>query len=218
MNLNSVAVLTGDIVRSGKLKKGEILKVQSHLKSSLPDLQALSKSSVIGHVGITRGDGWQLALSRPDKALRSALYLRASLKAEFSVDTRVCIGVGRVDHLVKENIVESTGTAFELSGRALDRLPHELFMELQTDPLDKGLQRMVRLMDCVVQRWSSTEAWAVAGSLLGKTQEEIAADRPPNPKTGNPVSRQSISKALIRSHWDTVSECIIYVENSLCNL
>lgn len=55
-------------------------------------------------------------------------------------------------HFVESNIVESTGPAFELSGRGLDRLPGEVCMELQTDPLDKGLQRMVRLMDCVVQR------------------------------------------------------------------
>ena len=184
MKSDVYAVLTGDIVRSGKLKSEDLAAIQGRLKSIVPDLQVLSENAVIGRLGITRGDGWQLALSRPDRALRSALYVRASLKAEFSIDTRVCIGVGGVERLVKDNIVESTGPAFELSGRGLDRLPGELFMELQSDPLDKGLQRMVRLMDCVVQRWSSTESRAVAGYLLGKTQEEIAAESPPNSQTG----------------------------------
>ncbi|MDF3128233.1 hypothetical protein P0Y35_03390 [Kiritimatiellaeota bacterium B1221] len=218
MKQQNYAVLTGDIVQSGKLEKGKLAEIQAFLKSAHSQLQELSENAVVGSLGITRGDGWQLALSRPDRALRSALFLRASLKAEFSVDTRVCIGVGRVERLVVSNIVESTGTAFELSGRGLDCLPEELYMELQTDPLDKGLQRMVRLMDCVVQGWSSTDSRAVAGYLLGKTQEEIAAEGPLNPKTGKPVSRQSISKALFRAHWDTVTECVTYVENTICKL
>ena len=218
MKNNHYAVLTGDIVGSGKLEKGILARVQSYLKSTESQLNYLSDNAVIGKLGITRGDGWQLALSRPDRALRSALYVRASLKAEFSIDTRVCVGVGGVERLVKDNIVESTGPAFALSGRGLDCLPEEVHMELQTDPLDKGLQRMVRLMDCVVQGWSSTDSRAVAGYLLGKTQEEIAAEGPLNPNTGKPVSRQSISKALFRAHWDTVTECVTYVETALCKL
>lgn len=89
---------------------------------------------------------------------------------------------------------------------------------LARDPADKGLKKMVPLMDCVLQRWTATESRAVAGYLSGKTQEEIATESPLNSKTGKPVSRLSVSKALIRAHWDTVTECVTYVENSLCNL
>lgn len=53
---------------------------------------------------------------------------------------------------------------------------------------------------------------------MGKTQEEIAADSPPNLKTGKPIKRQTLSDALIRAHWDTVSECVSYVERIICKL
>lgn len=218
MKSDVYAVLTGDIVRSGKLKSEDLAAIQDRLKSIVPNLQVLSENAVIGRLGITRGDGWQLALSRPDRALRSALYVRASLKAEFSIDTRVCIGVGGVERLVKDAIVESTGPAFELSGRGLDELPKMVRMDLEMEESSASLRQLVRLMDAVVQRWSGPEALAVAGTLMGRTQEEIAAGSPPNPKTGKAVTRQAISDALIRAHWEVVSQCTDFVEKALCKL
>ena len=70
MKNNHYAVLTVDIVWSGKLEKGILARVQSYLKSTESQLNDLSDNAVIGKLGITRGDGWQLALSRPDRALR----------------------------------------------------------------------------------------------------------------------------------------------------
>lgn len=218
MNEAQYAVVTGDVVQSGKLKARGLEAVQSGLKSAASDFNQVFPGALVGELGMTRGDGWQVALRRPDLSLRLGLYLRSSLKAKFSVDTRMCIGLGPVDRLVEAAIVESTGPAFERSGRGLDELPKHLRMDLQTDSVSSDLQMVVRLMDCVVQRWSAKESLAVAGALLGKTQEEIAASSPPTAKTGKVPTRQAVADALRRCGWDTLVSCLEFTEKSICKL
>lgn len=218
MSEPNYAVLTGDVVQSGQLKKSNLSDVQSALKSATMAYEQVFPETVVGSLGITRGDGWQVALKRPDQSLRLALYLRSSLKAKFSVDTRVSIGIGTVDSLVISAIVESTGPAFELSGRGLDDLPKHLRMDLRTDPAHEEGQMLVRLMDCVVQRWSATESRAVAGTLVGKTQEEIAAASPASSKSGKSPTRQAVAAALKRAAWDSFSESLAFTEKLICKL
>jgi len=59
------------------------------------------------------------------------------------VDSRVSIGIGSIGRLVENAIVESTGPAFELSGRGLDTLPKHLRMNLSTDPAHEELPLLV---------------------------------------------------------------------------
>ena len=77
------AVLTGDIVNSRELSADHSKKLQQRLKSAAAEFQSVFPGTVVGTLGITRGDGWQVALQKPERALRLALFIRAVVKSEF---------------------------------------------------------------------------------------------------------------------------------------
>jgi len=94
-------------------------------------------------------------------------------------DTRIAIGVGRVDRLVETRISESEGEAFVLSGHALDELGQgtpfrgaRLAVASPEGSLSAA-PAMAALLDAVVRDWTPKQAWAVCGSFRGLTQTAI---------------------------------------------
>ena len=63
------AVLTGDIVDSRRLTPDRSRALQLRLKSATADFKAAFPGIFTGKLGITRGDGWQVALQKPELAL-----------------------------------------------------------------------------------------------------------------------------------------------------
>jgi len=100
-----------------------------------------------GRLCITRGDGWQVALQKPENALRLGLFIRSVVKSEFKTDTRVSIGLGTVDRLEPDNIVESTGPAFILSGHGLEALAKGCCIAMHTASDDPRDRLIVQLFD-----------------------------------------------------------------------
>ncbi|MDK2857737.1 MAG: hypothetical protein PWQ29_1279 [Verrucomicrobiota bacterium] len=210
------AVLTGDIVQSRRLTAEQSKALQQRLKSAASEFDRKFSGTLAGGLGITRGDGWQVALQKPEQALRLALYLRAVVKSEFGTDTRVSIGTGSVDRLEPENIIESTGPAFERSGHGLEmmRKGGRLAIDLD-DASDRRDELIVRLLDCVVSRWTGKAAIALAGVLLNQTQEQIAENSPISERSGKKPTRQAIGDALIRASWPEVQACIEFFDHLL---
>lgn len=203
------AVLTGDIVKSRDLTPKQSKALQQRLKSAAAEFDRNFPGTLAGKLGITRGDGWQVALQKPEHALRLALYLRAIVKSEFDTDTRVSIGTGPVDRLETGNIVESTGQAFERSGHGLENLGKKRHLRIVDELGAKGRNQIVAdLLDCLVNRWSERQAFVAACSLLTKTQDEIADASPINAETGKKPSRQAVAKTQDQINFDVIEEAI----------
>ncbi len=160
MSEKTYAVLTGDIVKSRGLVPDQSKALQQRLKSATLEFESVFPGTIVGKLGITRGDGWQVALETPGQAMRLALFLRVVVKSEFKTDTRVSVGVGPADRLEPQNIVESTGLAFERSGHGLESLTKKrrLYFEDGTTETN-GQQAISSLLDCSVQRWSTRQAF-----------------------------------------------------------
>lgn len=207
------AVLTGDIVNSRELSADLSKKLQRRLKSAAEEFESVFSGTMVGALGITRGDGWQVALQEPERALRLALFLRATVKSEFMTDSRVSIGIGKVDRLERENIVESTGLAFERSGHGLEDLDRGRRLVLRVEPEDPRDHIIVSLLDCLVSKWTDKESFAVAGALLQRTQDAIAENSPVSERSGKKPTRQAIGYALTRASWTTVRPCMEFFED-----
>lgn len=215
MNDKIYAVLTGDIVKSRDLSAEQSKALQTRLKSVAQDFESVFPGSVVGALGITRGDGWQVALEQPKYALRLALYLRAVVKAEFKTDTRVSIGVGPVDRLEPDNIIESTGSAFEYSGHGLEDLDKSRRLAFCAQPEEPRDRIIMSLLNCIASQWTDKESIAVAGALLGRTQDVIAENSPISERSGQKPTRQAIGDALTRAAWTAVRPCIEFFESQL---
>jgi hypothetical protein len=143
-----------------------------------------------------------------------ALFLRAVVKSEFKTDTRVSIGIGTVDRLEPDNIIESTGLAFERSGHGLENMEKKDRLVLEKDRPANAEQVVTALLDCLVGQWRERQAFVAAYSLLDKTQEEIAQLSPVNPKTGEKPSRQAVGKTQNQIRFNVVEETIRFLSNA----
>ncbi|WP_309664791.1 hypothetical protein [Tabrizicola sp.] len=114
------AVLTGDLIGSSKASR---LKLEATMENIAATAKFLSEYTG-ENTKFTRyrGDGWQLVLS-PAFYLRAVALISARLKADKqALPTRFGIGVGSVDNLGGTDLRDARGSAFELSGHALDIL------------------------------------------------------------------------------------------------
>lgn len=176
------AVLSGDLVRSGKLKSDELSSAKDCLKKAVGQLDKLPKDSdklVKGTIDFYRGDGWQLLLTQPKYAFRACLFIRSYLKADTKADTRIAVGIGEVSLINEKSISQSIGKAFEVSGLALDKLKGRKRMTLacpyfMEDRFD-SLSSVLELSDAIIQKWTQNQAEAISWALRGCKGIEISS-------------------------------------------
>lgn len=202
------AVLTGDLVDSSKLAPTELKTVMQSLRDAAARFNQTYPDSIIGKLDIYSGDGWQMLMSSPELSLRAALYLRATVKShkKAKLDTRVAIGWGKIDvtSTNPDRISESVGEAFTASGRALSEMERGVRMVLSTQVVKKNDQAnsivpaSILLLDDIVSRWKPAQARAVALSLLGCTQEQVAHELNISQPTANQAVRGAAYAAIER--------------------
>lgn len=202
------AVLTGDLVRSRRLKPDQLEQVRARLGEASQRVAAWRRGLCVGRLEFFRGDAWQLALARPGEALRVAVALRAALLADGQADTRVAIGVGPIEHLDRRRVSLSTGDAFVASGRGLDGLTELERMTIEIapsiEPLGAWLRVAAQLCDAHIDQWTARQA-EIAGLALEPpfaTHEQIAARLEP------PVTQQAVSKSLHGARFHAVQAAI----------
>lgn len=208
-------VLTGDIVSSSRINSDRGDRVLEEILAADQKVQAHFPSSLQGEIDVFRGDSWQLVVRDPLSALRIAILFRALLRSSAGMDSRVAIGFGRVDFLPEKDISTGTGEAYTLSGTGLKELYKPVRMKLQfplgrVSDLTQALDAIVGLIDLQVQRWTQKQAEAVAGALVGLTQQQIAQEW-----VGDAVSQQAISQHLDSAGWYQIKGSLQYVEAAL---
>jgi hypothetical protein len=197
------AVITGDIVKSRKFgsNREKALKV---LKETLDSLRNFKNKGIGGTSDIFRGDSFQIVISEPKHALETAIYLKAKLLSKTikgkSIDVRIGIGIGKIEAFNKENIPESDGEAFKLSGNALDNISKYRRFSIKSgiDELNKQLEFISSSIDSITRRWSPQQAEAILLWLKGSTQISISK------KLG--ISQPAVNQRLQLGGHFTLSE------------
>ena len=187
-DMQTVAVLTGDIIQSRKLQNGDLKVVLNSIRSCFKKIEekVLKKE---GRFEFYRGDSFQILLKEPELALKVAFILRARLRSLFmensrtkgttdvKSDARISIGIGTI-RMDNSRNSESQGEAFEYSGLELDRMEKEsLELSVKTPWNNFNEEFKVNCMfaDNTINNWSAKTAESVFRYLLhGDTQEKLA--------------------------------------------
>ena len=171
-------IITGDIIKSGDIpteQRGGLLDTIHQLSEELQILSPLKME-------LFRGDGFQIAVHKPEEALTIAVLLRAGLKSRTPEDShrtwdaRVSLGVGDTG-FETDKLSVSDGEAFRLSGRELDEIgKRKLTVKTKWEDINGELNVSTAFADDIISGWSSPQAQAIYISLLyRKSQKEIAA-------------------------------------------
>lgn len=197
-----IAVLTGDVVNSRKLKPEEWL---IHLKNGL---QLFGKEPLDWE--IYRGDSFQIKTT-VEKALLFALILKAWMKQLKEIDVRISIGVGK-ESFKGTKLTEANGTAFELSGLGFDRL-NKQHLSITTDNLflNDTFKVMCDLSLLTIDKWSNKTAQIVFTKLQNPTMNQTDIAVLLGKKQGN------ISESLKRAGYDEMIQFITYYQREIKN-
>ncbi|WP_417242548.1 hypothetical protein [Celeribacter sp.] len=185
-----IAVLTGDLVGSTALGPQKIEQAFEALKDCA-EMQAAWMGDSL-HFTRHRGDGWQVALTAPKYALRSALAFRAALRSlgrEF--DSYIGIAEGEIGATISMDLNDATGSAFVASGHLLDKVSQLSTTEKMAYGQNKALNAVVVLADHISQGWTPAQASAILPYL--KTLDDPSFT---DVAKALGKSRQSITKSL----------------------
>lgn len=206
-----VAVLTGDIVRSQRLDSEGLHQVRTAFEHATSALNERWPGLILGQPQFYRGDAWQLVISKPEMFLRVALFIRACLlRLELPADTRIAVGLGRVEELNDQSVSLSLGEAFTLSGHGLDEMGRRLDIQVQLPERVQWfffwLGPMLSLCSTVVSRWKPKQAEMVGLALFHgeRTHLDFARDFH--------VTRQAVSKSLTSAGWPAIEEAVLLIE------
>ena len=181
------AVITGDIIGSSQIAKRYRQHLLDDLNKLFNDLNSHTIQSKQLLVEIFRGDSFQMVLEKPERALLVGLLIRAKLRSLTPADdhdgqnywdARISIGVGEVTFWT-DKIVESDGTAFQLSGRGLDDMKKKQSLSVRTiwPEVNRELEVACALSETIINRWTISQAKVIYPYLLkNKTQKELAEE------------------------------------------
>ena len=183
------AVLTGDLIKSRQSDLAAIDKTFDVLHQAARQFgQAWDQDLRFTR---SRGDGWQIALTKPGLLLDAALYFVARLKAEQTkIATRIAIGVGAVDTFGTRNLADASGPAFFRSGDQLSQMHRNRMLALAGSGIAAEQLAILDLAEWIAAGWTTTQAEVVAMQLIEHTarHEDIAA------KLG--ITRQAVQSRL----------------------
>ena len=195
VQLNLIAVITGDIVNSSRLseeEKGDILSWINQLTGE--DLLLKPK--------FFRGDSFQLA-AKPKAALALALKCRTELRSRNeSSDARISIGIGEVTSW-NNDVLLSNGPAFERSGKNLDELKNKglrIIIVTGNKELDKELETYCVMAEPYINNFTSAQAKVISCKLEDMPQDKIGEILH--------ISQPAVSKALKAAHWKAIHKFV----------
>jgi hypothetical protein len=199
-----IAILTGDIIHSSKLKDPDLwlqpLKTYFNEWGNTP-----SKWEIF------RGDSFQLEIDDPALALQAALHIKAIIKSVSSdkdtkrtsvIDVRMAIGIGDKTHDAS-NISESNGSAFINSGQRFESLKKEkstLAIKSPWSSFDKEMNLIIKLASIQMDSWSISSG-ELMQSILSKpnhNQQQIGKELG--------IEQNSVSGRYKRANVDEILE------------
>jgi hypothetical protein len=215
------AVITGDIIQSSKLDAETRQWLMRSLKAALEqwDEDFEMESELI------RGDSFQCLIPHPELALQIALLIRTYVRSlnptsaydiyhrenpakghsrlltNWLFDVRIAIGVGEIDY-EGDTLAESDGEAFQLSGRALDRLKDgRQNLAIVSNDKNKGeLASMAPLLDAIMSGTTALQCEVINLKLLGHTEIDIAKILE--------INQSAVNQRSIAGNWGAIQSAV----------
>lgn len=147
-----IAVLTGDIVNSRKITSPK--KWHDSLQEALTKIVGKNKWEIF------RGDSFQAEISHPEKALKSAIYVKSCIKTLKGLDVRIAIGIGSKNYTAKR-VTESYGDAFVFSGEKFESLKKDkqtLAIKTANEEFDEYFNLFFKLALTFMDSWTPNSA------------------------------------------------------------
>jgi hypothetical protein len=199
-----LAVLTGDIVGSSRLDAGALDAAIGALGRAAET--AAGWTDAEARFTRFRGDGWQCLGPSPEFALRTALFFRAHLRAlDRQLDSRISVGIGSGRFSETGGLAAAGGSAFEVSGRGLDRMRRPARLAVawgRSEPHSGYVGGVFALADEISRRWTTRQARVFSLRLApGRVTQAAMAET-------LSVSQQMVAKHL-RSGGDWALICAL---------
>lgn len=210
------AVLTGDIVKSSRMSPTDLKRLPRVLTSIFKSIDKLCKPEDFAtQFSIFRGDSFQV-ICEPASVLKAWLLIRAGLRAAYpaplskSVDARIGIAIGKVNHLAK-NITESSGEAFLLSGRLLDELKTTRLTGFVTENKHTNREWNVNFMlaDDIIRRWTTPQCEILPFLLQPMNQAEIAE--------ATQTQQPTVTAKINAMGWSAIEQWMHYFDEKITN-
>lgn len=192
------AVITGDIINSREIETTEWLNL---LKSILNQYGKSPK-----YWEIYRGDSFQL-LVEPKEALNAAFIIKAGIKQIKSLDVRLAVGIGEINHEA-EKITEANGTAFIFSGECFDRLKKQtLAIKTASKENDQTINLLLEIVSSLMDKWTPTSSEIIFNKLQYPeiSQKELALKL-------KKESQSAISEGLKRGAYDEIKKVLDFYQ------
>ncbi|NBZ87875.1 hypothetical protein [Stagnihabitans tardus] len=207
--MSQAAILTGDLI--GSTEAG-----RDATGAALDLIERIAVQNGAQRFTRFRGDGWHCATTLA-LGPRLALRLIAGLVAAGGVQSRIAIGLGRVESWgAGELLSQAAGPALTASGRALDAMAPDQVLALASafpDPLGQMNPRdqaLARLWEALARRWSPEQAEALGPALEGQRQTVIAA------RLG--ITKQAVSLRLKAASAAALTESLALWEAAMTAL
>ncbi len=206
-NDRKIAVITGDLVNSTELGYDKV-------KDAFDRLECCAKMQENWYGGHPlhftrhRGDGWQVALTQPKMALRSALAFRATLRTKGSeFDSYMGIAEGDVVGDIGPDLNVETADVFTDSGRNLTSVREKLSWQRIKCNVDE-IQAVSILADKITQGWTPTQAETVLQFMDPNKKHNITKVSKTLGK-----SRQAVTKTLNAASFDAINLVLKLIED-----
>jgi hypothetical protein len=161
------AVLTGDLIHSTRASPENLRVAFGYLSRTAGEIADWSGEST--RFTRYRGDGWQMFIRDPAFSLRAALLQVARLNSNpLALPTRISIGIGRADSLGTADLSDAGGSAFEHSGRALDKMSRTDRLAIAGERVTDLHCAIVELLDERCRKWSREQGEAMESYLFPK--------------------------------------------------
>lgn len=201
-------VITGDVVNFTRINSEDREVLIQDAKLFLEQLVA-QKS----YAQVFRGDSYQLFFSSADSCLDALIKLKCWFLTykNFELSIRNAIGAGDVAFM-NENILQSDGEAFHLSGRTFDGLSNGEFLVIKTNNvlLNAQLNIITLLLNIIIDKWTVQQAEVVLKTIEGFNQTDIAKELG--------ISQGAVNNRLKLSNWKEVKKTVNYLKSILENV
>lgn len=199
-----IGVITGDLINSSA--------INDELKMKLKDeLFGFTKNNpnVLLPLQFYRGDSFQLMCTK-EKAAWLAVLIQSIIISTAGTMARISIGIGKVSTIHADDVLQSEGEAFLLSGHQLDEMKGEdriLKIAVGNADIQPNLDIATLLAENIVKGWKPGQASVISLNHGSVTQRNIAAQLK--------ISPAAVSKTLKASNWTAIEQYLIWVENLL---
>lgn len=160
--------MTGDLIGSRKATPDAVEASIAALSGTADQFEQM-----FGHplrFTRNRGDGWQVLLEQPGFTLLLYIALVAGLRAaDTGLDTRVGIGIDRIDSTGTRDLSDAAGPAFVAAGDMLHALTQPRRKEnalLGGDGAAQWQNAIIALVDWISRGWTPEQAEALLLTLL----------------------------------------------------